>query len=352
MSSPLLRRLSFGLFFVLAFAFLPTPGRAELVWSRDTGWKVQGGVLAGLTGKEAATALNLMNQARLHEEAGSLRRAAKAYEKVGKKYPTSLYASEAYYRAAKIRFAQKKWTKSFENYQSVITRYPNSGRFDSIIGEEYEIATALLNGARGRILWIIPGFTQRDRGIEFLETLVFNAPSSVYAPLSLMNIAHAHQRNGSQIEAIDALDRLINGYPTHVLTPDAYLKIAQLYASLVDGPYYDQAAAREAITYFEDFMILFPADANVAAAETGLIEIKKELALSKIKIAEFYFYKRDNFKAARVFYNEAITVFPDSEVASIARTQLEKVAAAEAKAQARAEAEKAKGKKKKRFFLF
>ena len=88
------------------------------------------------------------------------------------------------------------------------------------------------------------------------------------------------------------------------------MKLAQTHASLVDGPYYDQGATKEAITYFTDFMLLFPSDTNIAAAEKGLDGMKTMLAESKMRMADFYFYKRSNFKAARVFYNEAITAYP------------------------------------------
>ena len=73
--------------------------------------------------------------------------------------------------------------------------------------------------------------------------------------------------------------------------------------------------------------------------------MKKMLALSKIKIGDFYFYKRDNYPAARVFYNEAITSYPDSEVARQARQRLADV---EAKAKAAATS----GGEKKKHFLF
>jgi len=44
--------------------------------------------------------------------------------------------------------------------------------------------------------------------------------------------------------------------------------------------------------------------------------MKQVLAESKINIGDFYFHKRRNFTAARVFYNEAITSYPDSSVAA------------------------------------
>jgi outer membrane protein assembly factor BamD len=172
-----------------------------------------------------------------------------------------------------------------------------------------------------------------------------------------MNIARGHQRLGGTEEAIHALDRLINFYPKSVLSPDAYLKLGQTHASLVEGPYYDQASTKEAITYFEDFMILFPGDANIGTAEKGLTDMKRVLARSKLIVADYYLKHRKNYKAAKVFYNEAITVFPDSDVAEQAREKLKRVEAALAE-EAPAAAPTAPvaptepTKKKKRFFIF
>ncbi|PTY07256.1 outer membrane protein assembly factor BamD [Opitutaceae bacterium EW11] len=342
----LLRRFTLGFALLAFFATLSGRLAADLVWSPQTGWRIEGGVLSGLTGPEGRNAVDLMNKARAAEERGSNRTAIKYYQRVAKKYPNSVYAPEALYRTGKLQLARKQYSKSFESFQAVVARYPNTARFNEIIGEQYRIASALLDGARGRILWIFPGFTNREKSIGYFELILINAPYSDYAPLALMNVARAHQKMKNTEEAIDALDRMINNYPQSLLAPDAYLKLAETHASLVDGPEYDQESTRNAVTYFEDFMILYPSDNNVPKAEKGLAEMKKVLAESKMKMADFYFYKRDNYKAARVFYNEAITVYPDSEVAAKARQRLTEVDTAQAKAS------QPGAKKKKRFWLF
>jgi outer membrane protein assembly factor BamD len=162
-----------------------------------------------------------------------------------------------------------------------------------------------------------------------------------------MNIARGHQKLREPEEAIDALDRMINSYPQSLLAPDAYLKLAQAHAGLVEGPYYDQASSKEAVTYFEDFMILFPSDPTIAAAAKGLDSMKVVIAESKMKIGDFYLYKRSNFKAAKVFYNEAITAYPDSEVAKRAKLRL-----VEVEAGAEGKPVPPEAGKKKRFWLF
>jgi outer membrane protein assembly factor BamD len=351
-------RLPVVLGILTLFLGLLTSARADLVWSPQTGWRVEGGALSGLAGAEGRTALEQMNRARTNEENGNARTAIRGYSAIARRWPNSVYAPEALYRSAKLRLVTKNYTKAFDDFQQVLARYPNTKRFNEIVGEQYRIASALLDGARGRMLFgLLPGFTQRDKAIEYFENILVNAPYSDYAPLSLMNIARGHQKQGNIENAIDALDRMINSYPQSLLAPDAYLKLAQTHASLVDGPYYDQASTKEAITYFTDFMLLFPGDSNIGSAEKGLDGMKNMLAESKMKIGDFYFHKRNNFKAARVFYNEAITAYPDSTIAGRARTKLAEVEAKAAKFAPPAAATDgttppAPAPKKKRFWLF
>ncbi|MEX2045460.1 MAG: outer membrane protein assembly factor BamD, partial [Opitutus sp.] len=299
---------------------------------------------------------------RQSEEHGGYRSAIRGYTNVSKRYPNSIYAPEALHRIARLHLVRKNYDKAFTAFQEILVRYPNTKRFDEIIGEQYRIASAMLDGARSRMIFgLLPGFTQREKAIQYFEHILSNAPYSDYAPLSLMNIARGHQRLDHVVEAIDALDRMINNYPQSLLAPDAYLKLAQTHASLVDGPYYDQASTKESITYFTDFMLLFPGDGSIAAAETGLDGMKNMLAESKMKIADFYFLKRSNVRAARVFYNEAITAYPDSPIANRAKERLAEVEALAASRQPPAAEQAADGttpvtspvvKPRKRFLFF
>lgn len=334
---------------LLAVLLAGAPARvfAEIVWNPETGWRLEGGSLSGLVGPEARNALELMNSARRAEDRRSAGSAISSYNKVAKKYPNSIYAPEALFRSAHLRLGRKEYFKAFDAFQTLISRYPNTRRFNEVIGEQYRIGARLVDGARNRYWGVIPGLTARSKGVEYFEIILLDAPYSDYAPLALMNIARAHDRMGNQEEAIDALDRLINNYPQSVLAPDAYLRLAQQHANLVQGPDYDQGSTKESITYFEDFLILFPSDADVVDAESGLNRMKTMLAESKMRMADFYFYKRDNFTAARVFYNEAITAYPDSAVAQRAKQKL-----AQVEAKAAGKPVPGEPHKKKRFWLF
>ncbi len=342
LSAPLLR----SALVLVAFGLSAHFARADLVWSPQTGWSEEGGVVAGVgSAKDRANALSLMNTARRSEEAGHYHSAIKNYNKVTRQYSSSVYAPEAYYRIAQIRLKQKRLSDAMLAFQQIVARYPNVKRFNELIESEYEIGAAFVNGARTRFLWIFPGVRNREKGIGYLLTVVQDAPYHDYAPLALMEAARTMQYLGDTEEAIDTLDQLINSYPQSALAPDAYLRLARAHAALVEGPAYDQAETKQAITYDEDFMILYPNDPKIGEAAQGLDRMKNVLAESKMTIGDFYFYKRDNYPAARVFYNEAITSYPNSEVAKRARLRLNEV---EAKANAAAQP----GTPKHKRFLF
>lgn len=349
MPPTLLRRLLPCLLLAAVFAALPLRSAAELVWNPDTGWQIQGGVLSGLNGPEGLRALDLMNTARRAEDRGSYSKAIKDYNRVIKKYGNSIYTPEALYRSARLYEARDQYSKAFNAYTAIIGRYPNTDRFDEIIGRQYQIASALLEGKREKLWGWLPGMMDRPRGIAYFEMIVAEAPYNRYSQLALMAAARGQQRLRHREAAIDALDRLINKYPNTLLAPDAYLLTAELRGDLVEGPAYDQTPTKDAITYYRDFMILYPGDPSVAEAQGGLEKMETELARSKILIGDFYFHKRDNFTAARVFYNEAITVFPDSDIAKLAHQRLEAVAAKEA---AQRPSPEGKPAKKKRFLFF
>ena len=279
--------------------------------------------LASPADKAAAAALVAKGKNEL--EAGKTSRANKRFKKVIKRYSATQPAGEARYLRARILMSRGKWKKAFETLQEIVTENPDFEQFNQVIRSQFECATALMEGARGRILWLIPGFRQYDEAIREFEAVVNNGPYSDYAPLALMNIALVAEKKDEPDVAIDALDRLINYYPQSMLAPDAYYNMAETYSSLVKGPLYDQGATRRAISYYEDFLILFKDSNYVGSVEANLASMQNLLAESRLKLGDFFYYYRNNNTAALTFYNEAVTIAPESETADVARERIEDV---------------------------
>lgn len=314
-----------SLFLVLSFLTSSLLGESKLSWTAETGYISEEVDLSGLLPEEQQKILNWMNKARTAEEKRNYSKAIKLYKKVSKKYPKNQYSPEAYFRTALIQLERNNVDKAYEAFNTIAWVYPNYGSFNETLGEMYKIAVARLETYRDRIFWVIPGFKNTDRAIQYFERIVGIAPYSDYAPLSLMNVAKAWSDKNSDAMTIYALDRLVTNYPNSFLTSDAYLKLAQTHYGLIKGPEYDQRATEDAITFFEDFLIQYPENQNVDQAEDGLSGAKNILSLSKLKMGDFYYYKRSKYDAAKILYNEAITIAPLSKTAETAKVRLEKI---------------------------
>ena len=271
---------------------------------------------------EESEATALLNSAKTKLASGSTGSAERKLKKIIKKYPETMASGDARFLHGQILMGKGRWVKAFDNLQEIIFKHPNYENFNQVISAQFDCATALMEGARGRILWIIPGFKQHSTAASQFEQIIRNAPYSDYAPLAHMNIALIYEQLQRPEDAIDTLDRLINYYPHSMLAPDAYFNMAQTYSNLVNGAEYDQGSTRQAISYYEDFLILFPQNSSLGEVESNLAAMEDLLARSRLNLGDFFYHYRSNNTAALVFYNETITIAPESEAAEEARARI------------------------------
>ena len=271
---------------------------------------------------DESEATDLLNSAKAKLAAGSTGSAERKLKKIIKKYPKAVASGDARFLYGQILMEKGRWVKAFDILQEIIFKHPNYENFNQVLSAQFDCATALMEGARGRILWIIPGFKQAGKAASQFEQIVRNAPYSDYAPLALMNIALIYEQEQRPEDAIDTLDRLINYYPQSMLAPDAYYNMAQTYSNLVNGAAYDQGSTRQAISYYEDFLILFPQNSSLGEVESKLVAMEDLLARSRLNLGDFFYNYRSNNTAALVFYNDTITIAPESEAAEEARARI------------------------------
>lgn len=296
-----------------------------LEWSEERGWYSVDGQLeeAIELGRVPERHLEYMNRGRESHNRGREGRAIEWYEEIWDDNATSVFASEALYQTALIEIERRKWRKAFAALNRIVFLYPDYHRYGDVVALQFETTNLMLEKG-ARYFWVIP-YTPEERAIAYFEFVVANAPYSPYAPKALMRVGDLYLKRDENFLAIDAFDRVINFYPNTDHAADAYLKLAETYASMVDGPEYDQGATQEAISFFEDYLILFPNDAEIERGEEGLSEMRNSFARSKLIVGDFYYRRRNNIEAAQVFYNEAITASPDSPSAELARERLEDI---------------------------
>lgn len=280
------------------------------------------------TPEEQAEASALFQQAL---DRGERRSALRPLRQIIGDYPFTSYAPRALKQKGDVFLARNNFRRAFRNYQRVLSTYPQFEGFDEIVQWQFDLAMDLKDGRRGRLFFIFPGLRNPNLANQFFEVVIRNAPFSDLAPRSLFAISEiAVDRNRTEV-AIDALDRLITFYPDHPLAEQGFFKMAQIYKDLITGPHYDQGSTIEAVGYFEDFLVLFPESEFVQDAEEGLSSAIEVLAKNKFLMGEFYYRYRRNDTAALVFFNEAITVGPQTQSADLARERIARIEAGQSR---------------------
>ncbi|MDR1413607.1 MAG: tetratricopeptide repeat protein [Puniceicoccales bacterium] len=295
---------------------------ADLSWTAEAGWQPTSDVAAEFNGapKEA---LELMNVARLAQEKNQHTAALSKYKQLCKQFPDTIFAPEAYYQTGKIKLSRSQFSDAFKAFNTITKKYPEYPRFNDVLHEEFEIARLVKSGERPKYLGIIPGLKNDQAAIDFYEKVVEDAPFSDMAPLALVHISEIAMNKNKIPKVISTLERLIDEYPLSEYVPEAYLKLGEIYANMIKSPLYDQGAAKLAMNYYEDFLILYPNHERAQEAQENYKAAKLRLAESKLLIGDFYFNIRNNPKAANIMYRRAAKLFPDSDVAVIAHEKIQ-----------------------------
>lgn len=314
---------------------------AEGLWARSRAWR-----LTDQTCIEAiamlADAYNLQREPNhanaagedvLYTSSGDCKEAEQRYEAVIAAFPTTLFAAEAFYQQSVILTMTRQFEDAFKRISTLVETYPGSDRIADALAQGYMIAEMGRQGVRprkfgGRMPWL----KDRKAVLRFYDELYAMAPQSSIAPRVLFQKGVFASEIATEVfegertqEAIDAFEQLISAHPDSPLVPDAYLRLAATYESLCPGADWDQVSTRRALNYYTDFYSLYPEHTKAEYAYERTEALRSLIAANRLSVGDFYYVRRNNLRAALVFYNEAITQAPDSPAAAEARTRIEKI---------------------------
>lgn len=259
------------------------------------------------------------------EDSGNRKDLLKIYEQVYKNYPNSDQAPEAYFHRGELYENNREFSAAMKMFSAIIEKYPESAWFAPAVEHGFNVAKSLQSGTRPRYFGFIPGLKDYTSAVKNYELVVKYAPYSRFAPQALFEIAKLHQRERHYEQAIDALERVIDLYPDSVEVSDAYLRLAEVYSSLVKGVEYNQGGALAARRYYREFISLFPLDARIPEVQQKIRDLEESVSRSKIALGDFYFNARYNDVAAKRLYRLAVDFAPYTQAAEIAQAEIDAI---------------------------
>ncbi|HVJ56660.1 MAG TPA: outer membrane protein assembly factor BamD [Terrimicrobiaceae bacterium] len=250
------------------------------------------------------------------------------YKRFLKAYPSSKLASKAQLQVADILLLQGRWNASFDAYQTLITRYPDTPEFEGAVARQVLIANSYLDMRKVMVLGYgvpVPGITGIEQAAKMYEKILRNAPYSIYAPITQFNLGLAFQRARKIKEAREAYQKVLDKYPNSDVCDDALYQIAYIYMQLgLTSSSQDLSALVLARETFEDFLLQYPQSEKAPQARDNLKTIGNTEAGNLMEIAKWYDWSKD-YKAAVIYYNDVVRKQPRTHDAELAKTRIEEL---------------------------
>jgi outer membrane protein assembly factor BamD len=305
---------------VLLSAMMPTYGQSEGPNPSPT--PQPRSPVVKVNEKASADEQSTFNLAKDADETGNTQQALAAYKQFLKDSPASPLASKAQFRIAELYEAAGDYSKAFDAYQTLITRYPDTPEFEKSVTREVLIANAFLAGRKLKFfgMEIVPS---TDRAEQMFSAIIKNAPFSKNAPIAQFNLGLTYEKQGKLKEASAAYQTVLDKYPTSSIADDALYQIGYLYMIVgQSGRSQDLSAMVLAKNTFEDFLLQYPESEKAAQARDNLTAIRQKESGELLAIAQFYDRNR-SYRAAAIYYNDVIRRQPGTKQAKLARDRIE-----------------------------
>lgn len=286
----------------------------------------------GVPAKDSALPIAMLVIAYAQEQDDAIDAALGSYSDIVYLFPDSDFAAEALYRQGVIYSARRQFPTAFDCFSALEDAYPASPRVDDAIVQAYLVTEMVRKGVRPLKGGWLPWFKDRTLALDYYDRLYAMAPHLPISPRLLYHkgkLAFDLSREwfsfDKTLDAIDALERMISIYPDAKFVPDAYLELAKTYEAGVVGADWDQLSTRRAINYYTDFYSLFPDHRLAEYAYEKTVALTNLLAENRLVFGDFYYSRHNNLRAALTFYNEAVTLAPDSPASKIAQERIERI---------------------------
>lgn len=294
--------------------------RAELQLGPDGNWAVVAGKPTDLPSDAARRAeilawLNEGQKAVAEDKAG---KAIGPLSKVIDEAGDTEAGTYARHLRARAYAERSQFEPAIEDLRWVATQRIDYPLFDSVLDLELAVARRLAAGERRWLGGWMPWFTDRSLALGALLDIARQAPNGKRAADALMEHTRLAIELGKREEALDSLERLVSEHPDSPYIAEAMSKLAELRAADSPGSAWDQSSAREAIDALEALMAQYPDSPEAKQAEPRVRMLRNQMARARLELAQFYWVRRNNPRAARLMAASAVTADAESEAGKAA----------------------------------
>ncbi len=264
-------------------------------------------------------------------ERGECRAAKKAIKQLKNDFPEVAGREFDAYMKAELLFCEGKFDKAARAYNNFVVEHSRSELYDAALERQYSIATAYLHGRKKHVLKIfkIRGYAEGVRIMERVSERAGNGPLAVKA---LVAIAESFEKRSKWEEAYARWSEVSSRWPSGETGKEALLKMAQCKHAAYRGPEYDGAPLVSARSYYENFRLRYPEDAQRLGVDEKIKQIDEQMAYKELKTGQYY-ESVGKETPAKLYYQMVKDTWPQTEAAKIANEKLNQKLKAEGEKQ-------------------
>lgn len=280
------------------------------------------------TNSEKPVAMSALQQFNLGSEAmrkGCWAEAVKCFAAVSANFPATPLGNEAFFYAGVSNYYLGDYDLANGEFNSYLQAESNPAYFFEAIEYKFYIAEQFRRGAKRHVLGTkhLPKWASGyDLALEIYNEVTIAMPHQDLAAKAFYGKAKLHLQNQELRESIDAFQTLIKRFPKHELAIESYLCINKVYLEQARREFQNPDILARAEINLRKFEDQFPGEERLQQARNDLQVIKEFYAKGLYDTGRFY-EKIRRPKAAAIYYQKAITDFPDTRIANICRSRLQ-----------------------------
>jgi TolA-binding protein len=220
---------------------------------------------------------------------------------------------------AEVLLARGKLYKAAWRYEKFLDDYPDSTLRDAALEREFQIASEFLAGRRKTVL--IFKLRAYDDGIKIMEKISDRTGSADIAKNASLAVAQNYEKRKKYDQAYLKWSQISTRWPTGETGKDALLGMARTKYAAYRGPVFDASGLVSAKSYYENFRLRYPGEAQKIGVDEILSRIYEQLAEKNLLIAKYYERTGSNL-AANLYYQMVVDTWPNSKAATTAREAL------------------------------
>jgi len=224
---------------------------------------------------------------------------------------------------AELFFCDRKFTKAVASYDKFLEKdYRQSRLYDAALDRQFHIGEAFLAGWKKTVLGIFK-IEGAASGVKIMEKITDRAEDQPIAMQAAVAVAESYEKREMFNEGHLKWSEISWQWKTGQIARQALLGMARCKHAAYKGPRYDASCLQSARSYYEDFKLRYPEDAEELGIDGILAQIDEELAYKQLSIGQYY-QRIGNRLSANLYYDMVIRNWPESQPAELARQMLNK----------------------------